>query len=237
MSLKKITADQLVPMDIFIGSEPISIDLVYAQKSHKENIFGAIYHEKARLWCQYDLACIVILAARKLNKENGWTLILKDSLRTIDAQEAMQETDIVKAHPEWMEAPRMLAPPGHGGHPRAMAIDVSVLNVDMGTIFDDMSPASSRSYQDFPADILKNRQRLEQAFIDSAAHLGLPILPLPNEWWDFRFPTAYYSAFAPLSDKDLPVQMRMTSLDGHDAPDFNPEHFEKRKNNILHRLN
>lgn len=237
MSLKKITTDQLVPMDMFIGEEPITIDLVYAQVNHEENIFGKIYHDKARLWCQYDLACITILTARKLYSQHGWTLILKDSLRTIETQEAMQETDIVKAHPEWMQEPRMLAPPGHGGHPRGMAIDVSVKNIDMGTVFDDMSEASNRSHTNFPKEILENRQKLEQAFSDAAKELQLEILPLPNEWWDFRFPADHYRNHTPLSDKELPPQMRMASTDGPNIPNFDQSHFENLKNNILSRLN
>ncbi|NQZ14922.1 MAG: D-Ala-D-Ala dipeptidase [Alphaproteobacteria bacterium] len=238
MNLKKIDPKTLVPMDTFVADEAIAIDLVYAQENHEENIFGKIYHDNARLWCQYDLACIVILASRKLNVQNGWTLVLKDSLRTVEAQEKMQESDIVKAHPEWLEQPSpMLSKPGLRGHPRGMAIDVSVENIDMGTVFDDMSKASDRSYKDFPQVILENRQKLEQAFLDSARELELEILPLPNEWWDFRFPASYSETFAPIHDRDLPPQMRMASTDGLDIPDFDQSHFENLKNNILSRLN
>ena len=50
------------------------------------NIFGeALYHEQARFWAHKDLAFITLLTARKLNQDHGYSLELKDCLRTIDA--------------------------------------------------------------------------------------------------------------------------------------------------------
>ena len=61
----------LVPMDIF-RDEPFAIDIVYAQATHPENIFGtAVYHKDARLVLHRDLARIVIATARTLNKRHG----------------------------------------------------------------------------------------------------------------------------------------------------------------------
>jgi D-alanyl-D-alanine dipeptidase len=135
----------------------------------------------------------------------------------VEAQAAMQETIIVKAHPEWSDGPnRLLSKPGQGGHPRGMAVDVAVEDIatsqawDMGTVFDTMTVQSARGYTGFPAHILENRQKLEKAFTDGAVSLNLPLLPLPSEWWDFRFPASYSETYAPLSDIDLPDNIRMT---------------------------
>lgn len=236
--MEKINPKDLIPMDIFIDHEPIKVDLVYADKNHPRNIFDeTIYHSDARLWTHKDIAAITLLTARTLNKKYGYILEAKDCLRTINAQRIMEGTDIVKAHPEWMEEPRMLAPPGHGGHPRAMAIDVCILDtdeqeIDMGTPFDDMSPESYRSCNTLSEKASKNRELLEAAFMTSAGALGHDFLPLPAEWWDFRFPTETYHQYAPLSDSDLPLQMQMTSQIENNTPDFDDTHFRNLADEI-----
>jgi len=75
-----------------------------------------------------------------LNDGHGWTLIVKDCLRPIEAQAKMVETPIVKANPHWIVEPRFLSSPGQGGHPRGMAVDLDAINadgapVDFGTCF------------------------------------------------------------------------------------------------------
>ncbi len=196
--------------------EPFLIDIVYAKAQHSENIFGcALYHENARLVLHRDMARIILLCARTLKEKYSWTLILKDGLRPVEAQARMMETDIVRRNPHWLEGPRrMLSSPGIGAHPRGMAIDVSAIDstgqpVDMGTVFDEMTEQSARDYTGFPAQITENRERLQNAFTETAAKLGLPMLPLPSEWWDFRFPADYSNGFAPLSDSDLPDDLKI----------------------------
>lgn len=222
--VKKILPSDLVPMDIFEDDFPIKIQLVY-QKDEPPNIFGKIYHENARLWLHSDLATIVLSASQRLE---AYSLVLYDGLRTSDAQALMGESDIVKANPQWLEEPgRLLSPPGGGAHPRGMAIDLSLRDeqgklVDMGTDFDYLAGNSSsahnrahREYANLGADVLRARKILHDAMVSSARDLDLPLLPLPQEWWDFRFPRDYYEQFAPLSDHDLPADMRMTN--GHGA--------------------
>lgn len=207
----------LVPMDLFAG-EPLAIDLVYADARHPENIFGvAVYHPGARLILHKDLAGIVLLAARVLQAQYGWTLILKDGLRPIEAQAALIETDIVKANPHWLGEPRLLSGPGMGGHPRGMAVDVSIAGVDMGTAFDAMVPESARDYAGFGEAVLENRARLEKAFVESAQKCGAPLLPLPSEWWDFRLPGSHSGKYAALSDADLPPPLKMREKPAPDA--------------------
>jgi len=222
-TVKSIKPADLICMNQFIDHEPIEIDLVYADAAHPENIFGAaLYRDGAQFWLHRELADIVLNVARLAQSERGAKLVLKDGLRTIEAQVAMQETDIVKANPQWCEPGpnRLLSPPGTGGHPRGMAVDVNLIGEDgqewdMGTAFDHLTtdPAvnpAARSYQVFPANVLANRVYLETLFLRAADIAGQTILPLPSEWWDFRFPHDYSSQFAAISDVDLPEDMRMT---------------------------
>ncbi len=208
-------------MDIYETSHPLRIDLVYANAAHPENIFGtALYRKNARLWLHREFAQVVLRAALIINEKWGGILVLKDGLRTVEAQLAMQETAIVRANPQWSaEGPgRLLSPPGRGGHPRGMAVDVTVAGVDgkewdMGTPFDHLTDKSAaRDCQDFSQNILENRKKLQDAFLEAAAQLGVEVLPLPAEWWDFRFPADYSNRFAPLSDNDLPPALRMTDF-------------------------
>lgn len=217
-----IPATDLIAMDTVANTAPLRIDLVYAQPRHPENIFGlALYRPDARLWLHRDFAEIVIRAAGMCFAESGYVFVLKDGLRTVEAQALMQETDIVKANPHWTQEPnRLLSPPGKGGHPRGMAIDIVLetqdgVLVEMGTRFDHltkdpaMNPAK-RGFEDISDEAKRNRQFLEDCMVKAAQALNRPMLPLPSEWWDFRFPGSYSEKYAPLSDRDLPEDMRMT---------------------------
>ncbi|MEM7618148.1 MAG: M15 family metallopeptidase [Pseudomonadota bacterium] len=223
----------LIPFDIFATDEPISIDLPYQNADHHRNIFKeAIYRRDARCWVHKDLAAITLLTARLLSKRYDWSLQIKDCLRTSDSQTAMIETDVSKANPHWFEEPRLLSPPGAGAHPRAMAIDVCALysdssQVNMGTPFDWMDEKSARNYNDFPDEILENRKKLEEAYLQSAEYLKQNIIPLPEEWWDFRFGGDIYEQYAPLSDADIPPQMQMTNEIDNNIDDLPLSHFEK----------
>lgn len=216
-----IAQNDLVALTSTGSTAPLIIDLVYADGTHPENIFReAVYRADAPFILHKDLAKITLTAAAIVHQRHGWTLVLKDGLRTIEAQERLALTPVARAHPEWMREPgRLLSPPGAGAHPRGMAVDVSVLDghgqpVDMGTTFDTMTAQSARSYTGFAASILKNRRTLETGFTDAAALHGMEIFPLPSEWWDFRFTRDHYGRFAPLSDADLPPHLRMTDAYG-----------------------
>lgn len=244
--MKPILPSDLTAMDFYCANEPIKIDLIYANKNHPRNIFGsAIYRPDAKLWLHRDLAAVTLLAARRLRRQHGYTLELKDGLRTTDAQKTMSMTEIVLSHPHWtMPGPRqLLSLPGGGGHPRGMAVDVCLLDengkeIDMGVPFDYFSEnpeenPASRSYTGFSDEVLENRQILEQAFLRAADDLNLILLPLHSEWWDFRIPSEIADHFAPLSDDDLPAEMRMCTAEGpsHPAPDF-----DKTVEDILQRI-
>lgn len=217
-----IAPDHLVAMDENISAVPMKIDLVYAQADHPENIFKeTIYKSDARLWLHRDMSEIVFKAAELCYQDHGYVFILRDGLRPVEAQQAMQETEIVKQHPEWCTGEnRLLSKPGQGGHPRGMAIDITLETksgetVPMGTGFDEFTkkdcgmPVAHRDNQDLSADVLQNRKLLEDAMVQAAQICGKEILPLPQEWWDFRFKADIVTKYMPISDADLPDDMKM----------------------------
>lgn len=221
-----IDPSELVPMDSYAGEYPLRVELVYAQADHKDNMFKeAIYRPDARLWLHRDLADIVTRASKLIYEQHGYKMLLFDGLRTIDAQEKIMETAIVKANPHWLTEPdRLFSPAGKGGHPRGMAIDITLetedwAELDMGTAFDalpsagaepDVNPAHRDSTL-ISAEAGHNRDIMTGFMMLAAKELGLPLYPLAVEWWDFRFPAEYYDQYAPLSDADLPEEMRMVA--------------------------
>lgn len=237
---KTIAPERLIPMDLFAEDLPLRIDLAYAQRDNL--LFGeAIYRRDARLWLHEDLAAVVLLASGLIHEAYGFSCVLYDGLRTTDAQEAMLKTQRVKDNPHWLEEPRLLSPPGAGAHPRAMAIDLSLETsegalVDMGTPFDDLSEKAHRDYE-HSANVMKNRNILHDCMVKAARLCNMPLLPLPQEWWDFRLPPEMYENYDPLSDSILPPQMRlMNGLHDSGAGDFDAGHFEGKADNLMNRV-
>lgn len=218
--MKKIDSSLLVCMDTLANQMPFRIELSYAKPDNL--LFGErIYRAGAQLWLHKVLAEVVLKAAADCYKTYGCRFILYDGLRTTDAQAKMLETQRVKDNPHWLEEPRLLSPPGKGGHPRGMAIDIALEYedgslLDMGTPFDylaaDPSPAGNPAHRQFlrlTEEVHKNRKMLTDVMMKAAGSLGTPLLPLPQEWWDYRLPAEIYEQYEPLSDADLPRQMRM----------------------------
>ena len=219
--MREIPSSNLVCFDDFVKTHPVRVDLVYADADHKDNIFGeAIYKADAKIWCHKDLAEITLKAAEIIFDKSGYICEIKDALRPFEAQARMQQTAIVKANPHWCEEPdRLLSPPGKGGHPRGMAVDLILVaedgrEVDMGTPFDYLTEdrknnPAARNYIHFSDEVLENRKLLEDGMMQAAKFLGHQLLPLPQEWWDFRFPKVYTDGFKPILNKNLPESMKM----------------------------
>jgi zinc D-Ala-D-Ala dipeptidase len=219
--LKKILPSDLVALDDYCATHPLKVDLVYAKPAHRDNLFKCgIYKPAAKMWCHRDFAPVVLRAAELCHAKTGWLFELKDCLRPVEAQAAMAETDIVKANPHWLQEPgRLLSPPGKGGHPRGMAVDIILVTetgeeIDMGTPFDYLTSdrannPAARDYKNFSPQVLANRQLLEDCMMQAAREAGRELLPLPQEWWDFRFPYAYANLYAPVEDRALPAAMQM----------------------------
>lgn len=209
-----IPPEDLICMNDYAWEHPIAVELAYAQDNNA--LFGEqIYKTGAKLWLHKDLVKVVLEAARLLYKETGGVLMLYDGLRVVEAQEKMLKTQRVKDNPSWLEEPRLLSPPGAGGHPRGMAVDVSIKDMhgkllDMGTAFDDLTEKAHRNYAHSPT-IQENRKLLDKVMIDAARAKGVLLQPLPQEWWDYRLPSYSYNKFAPIRDADLPPHQRLMS--------------------------
>lgn len=210
--MQTIKADDLV--DMTCDTDEYAVDLMYADAYHPFNIFSqAFYKSDARLYLHKDMAKLVKTAATLCKKRSNYHFALHDGMRPVDAQSLIQNSSLVQQNPDWLvDIPgrgRLLSPPGMGGHPRGMAIDISLRDshgcpVDCGTLVDDMSPLSARQARDISDEAKQNRALLDSCMMDAATQHALPILLLPAEWWDFRFPQEYYNRYAPMHDHELP---------------------------------
>ena len=89
--------------------------------------------------------------------------------------------------------------------------------LDMDTPFDFLAGDSSaeanpahRDYRNMTDEVKLNRAMLTDAMTGAAEKLDTPLLPLPQEWWDFRLMPEFYERYMPLRDSDLPPAMRLT---------------------------
>lgn len=249
----KIDPARLVPMDLFTADLPLRVDVAYTQDI-PASFCGILYRPDARLWLHYDLALTVLHAAKAAGRA-GYGMVLYDGLRTTEAQGLMRQTPIVQAHPQWLEGDtRMVSPPGKGAHPRGMAIDLTLTGpdgavLDMGTAFDAMpangagpGPDTNPAHRDSPhvgAIAQQNRKALTDYMMDGALKAAQHLLPLPQEWWDYRLMPMVYDRYEPLSDTDLPRQMRMTvmALDAAGPADFDDLHFVQMRDRMLRFVN
>ncbi|HNQ91903.1 MAG TPA: M15 family metallopeptidase [Alphaproteobacteria bacterium] len=240
-----ISPDDLVPFDLFTASHLVAVDLVYADPAHSENIFGGLYSRDALTWGHVDMVTLVLVAAQFLHKKTGWMMVIKDCLRPIEAQQKMVRTEIVRANPHWLEEPRFLSPPGLGGHPRGMAVDITALDhngcsIDFGTPFDKFSDSplpqhnrAHREHPDLPEFVQENRRKLDEAMVYAAQKTGQELILLSTEWWDFRFPPARSAKFAPISDADLYPWQKIVSGEAFPIP---LEEQERMKLKVFDRL-
>jgi D-alanyl-D-alanine dipeptidase len=109
----------------------------------------------------------------------GLGLQVWDCYRPLHVQQRMWEI---------VPDPRYVADPKEGSrHNRGAAVDVTLVRLDgapleMGTGHDDFSEKASRTYSDFPYEVVRNRKVLENA-------LGLQgFVPLETEWWHYDDP-------------------------------------------------
>jgi D-alanyl-D-alanine dipeptidase len=240
--MESIKPNDLLPLNAYEKDFPIKIHAAYADHDYEHNHFKGLYSPHAQImWAHIDFIPVPLLAAKIANHLYGWKFEFKDCLRPVEAQEKMTV---------YGYDPSLVSTPGSGAHPRAMAIDICVYDkngreVDMGTPFDhftlniDDNPAA-RNYTKFEGglkrsqEVWDNRNKLEFCVRFAATALGKEILPIPQEWWDFRFEPDTFNQFKPLTEVDLEPYQRMINPDvegvskilAGNYPDQMAEHIE-----------
>ena len=162
--------------DVTILAPGIKVDLRYATDNNFTK--HVIYPKSARCYLRIKVAERLAAVQKSLEqKELG--LKVYDCYRPRPVQAKL-----------WALVPdeRYVANPKNGSrHNRGAAIDLTLVDKNgvelaMPTPYDDFTSRAHRSYQDLPAEALKNRAILEAAMVAQG------FLPLPTEWWHFDDP-------------------------------------------------
>lgn len=212
------------------------VKVAYADAQYPNNYFGQVYHPHARMWVQKRFADILHDAAEISFQRHGWKLLLLDALRPTEAQAnlfSICERDFSLAAKRLNKVVSdLVAPAGKGAHPRGWAVDLAPITergelIDMGGHFDQFwKPFSLRStaFQSpfsTDAEILQRRADLEDIMQTAGKKHGMPVsCKISDEWWDFRPVPDYYNQYAPLSNNELPPEMRMLPGDMLIAKDY-----------------
>ncbi len=163
----------------------VAVDLRYVGR---HNFAGrSLYGRMDCAWLRREAAQGLLDAAAWLHAQRpGWRILVLDALRPQRVQEAI-----------WVDvagtpAQEYFANPERGSiHSYGMAVDATLLapdghEADMGSGFDEMSPASHPSLHDvhLASGVLSAAQVAQrQCLLRAMEHGGFA--GIPNEWWHF----------------------------------------------------
>ncbi|MEM6396513.1 MAG: M15 family metallopeptidase [Bacteroidota bacterium] len=171
--------------DIQLLETSIMLDIRYATDN---NFMEEQIYDCGRCWLRPDVADAVVRVHNKLAKQ-GLGLKMYDCYRPAPYQQRLWDK---------VPDPRYVANPARGSvHGRGAAVDLTLVDLetgeelDMGTDYDFFGPAAHSAATNLPAEVLKNRQILQDAMRAEG------FLTIRTEWWHFNFSGPRY----PLSDE------------------------------------
>jgi zinc D-Ala-D-Ala dipeptidase len=152
----------------------IRVEMRYASE---DNFTHKRLYAAARCLLRREAAAALALVQQDLAKD-GLGLKVFDCYRPLSVQKVL-----------WSIVPdeRYVANPQKGSrHNRGAAVDLTLVDargreLPMPTAFDDFTDKAHRDYMDLPAEVLRNRARLE------AAMKRRGFQPFATEWWHFDF--------------------------------------------------
>ena len=160
-------------VEILPGRSGLRIDLAYARA---DNVTGRAIYARARCLLHPQAAALLDRAA-ELARPHGLGLKIFDAYRPPEAQWVLWNAF---PDPEFVADPRRGSP-----HSRGAAVDLTLVDsagreLEMGTPFDDFTPASHHGSLAVPAQAQRNRALL----------LGLMTAAgwdfYRNEWWHYQ---------------------------------------------------
>lgn len=151
----------------------IQVDLRYAGE---DNFTGQVIYAFSDAYLRYGTVK-KLSAAQEALAEEGYSLLIWDAFRPVEAQFSLWE---VCPDPAYVANPRR----GFSSHSRGNTVDLTLVTseggaVEMPTGFDDFSPLADRDYSDVPETAAANARLLE----DTMTAAGFR--PYQGEWWHF----------------------------------------------------
>jgi D-alanyl-D-alanine dipeptidase len=159
-------------LDVRAINPRIALDIRYATTN---NFTKRKLYRQARCVLRAPVAQALSRVQTDLETQ-GLGLKVYDCYRPLSVQKFMW-----KIFPD----PRYVADPAKGSrHNRGAAVDLTLVDrtgkeVPMPTEFDDFTERAGRDYTNLPANVIKNRQTLENAMVKRG------FIPLKTEWWHF----------------------------------------------------
>ncbi|MBD1846427.1 M15 family metallopeptidase [Cyanobacteria bacterium FACHB-63] len=159
-------------VDIRSINPRIALDIRYATTN---NFVKQKLYSQARCILRASVAQQLSQVQTDLEKK-GLGLKVYDCYRPLSVQKRLWEI---------VPDERYVANPARGSrHNRGAAVDVTLVDrngkeLPMPTEFDDFTERASRTYTNLSAQVLENRQLLENAMVRAG------FIPLSTEWWHF----------------------------------------------------
>jgi D-alanyl-D-alanine dipeptidase len=171
-SFRKPDLVELVALD-----PTIKLDIRYATSN---NLAQRPVYNEARAFLQRPAAEALVRAHRAL-RADGFGLLIFDGYRPWRVTKLFWDV----TPPDKRE---FVANPAEGSkHNRGCAVDLSMFDlktgreVEMPSVYDEMSPRAYPTYADGPADARQRRDRLRRAMEAEGFTVE------PNEWWHFNY--------------------------------------------------
>ena len=171
-SIRAVSLNPTVFVDVRSINPRIALDIRYATPN---NFVKQKLYPEARCILRASVAQQLSQVQTDL-ETRGLGLKAYDCYRPLSIQRRLWEI---------LPDPRYVANPANGSrHNRGAAVDVTLVDrtgkeLRMPTGFDDFTERAGRSYQELPAEALKNRRLLEEAMVRRG------FVPLATEWWHF----------------------------------------------------
>ncbi len=169
------TKNEIQLVDIHQLDSTIKLDIRYATEN---NFTGKILYKSSRVYLVKEAAEQLVKVNQYLKSKYNLRIKIYDGYRPLSVQKKMWEI---------VPDERYVANPSKGSrHNRGCAVDLTLIDslgneLDMGTPYDDFSEKSHIDYKNFPEQILKNRELLQEAM----TRFGF--IPLKTEWWHFDY--------------------------------------------------
>ena len=194
-SFRKPDLVELVALD-----STIKLDIRYATSN---NLAHRPVYAEARAFLQRPAAEALVRAHRAL-RADGYGLLVFDGYRPWRVTKLFWDV----TPPDKRE---FVANPAEGSkHNRGCAVDLSMFDlktgreIEMPSVYDEMSPRAYPDYAQGPADARQRRDRLRRAMEAEGFTVE------PNEWWHFNYKDwkQYPIADIPFSEIPAPARSR-----------------------------
>lgn len=174
LCLAAVSFAQYDLVDVKKLDSTIVLDIKYATEN---NFTGKKIYDEAKFFLRKEPALKILEIQKELQKL-GLSLKVFDGYRPLSVQKKFWEI---------MPDERYVADPKKGSrHNRGAAVDLTLVDKDgkeipMPTPYDDFTEKASRDYFELPAQILINRNFLEDIM------LKYGFTGFPTEWWHFDY--------------------------------------------------